>query len=71
MKYNLEAIRLMLMFSDVLDSSSGCRKNNVKFYKHVILSYLLNLKLAIARVEDVATSVGLFGILALIFQKVR
>lgn len=27
MKYNLEAVRLMLMFSDVLDSSSGCRKS--------------------------------------------
>ena len=32
MKYNIEAIRLMLIFSDVLDNSSECRKNNVKFY---------------------------------------
>ena len=43
MKYNLEAIRLMLMFSDVLDSSSGCRKNNeILLFISIKFCYLVN-----------------------------
>ena len=42
MKYNIEAIRLMLIFSDVLDNSSECRKHNVKFlflFQYLVSNY--------------------------------
>lgn len=32
MKYKLDAIKLMLIFSVVLDCSFGCRKDNAKIY---------------------------------------